>query len=331
MNYKMNFAVWNGAFAVPTDIVDNHIKLCGPLSLKLLLIILRNNGKPIAVSDLCIALNVAEEDVKDGMNYWVSCGMIQLESDIQLVNDQTIPLETKDLKMQPLPSEIKTIEVAPTKALERPKMSQEDITLVCTKNEQIIELIQEIQSMFGRTITRQENEVIATLHSYYGVSAEYILLISHYCFVNNRANFKYIEKTIASFLEKDIDTYAKAEIFIEKSKRNKTNVVVVQGMFGLLDRKLTTKEEQFIEDWFYKLQTDATMIKIAYEKTIENIGKISFPYINKILCDWHNKGIKKPEDIEKNNSSTTKTYKEKERKGSFTIDELENLINNEIL
>lgn len=328
MNYKINFAIWNGAFAVPTDIVDNHIKLCGPLSLKLLLIILRNNCKTIAVSDLCTALNVAEEDVKDGMNYWVSSGIILLDASTSPIDCDTsqekIIIESQTFEA------VKTISPAP-KQLERPKMSQEDISLVCTKNEQIIELIQEIQAMFGRTITRQENEVIATLYSYYGVSAEYILLISHYCFVNNRANFKYIEKTISSFLEKDIDTYAKAEAFIEKSKRNQTNVVVVQGMFGLLDRKLTSKEEQFIEDWFYKLQTDATMIKIAYEKTIENIGKISFPYINKILCDWHSKNIKKPEDIEKSNGNVVKTYKEKERKGSFTIDELENLMNNEIL
>ena len=33
------------------------------------------------------------------------------------------------------------------------------------------------------------------------------------------------------------------------------------------------------------------MIKLAYEKAVDNTGKLSFPYINKILLSWHENSI----------------------------------------
>lgn len=36
------------------------------------------------------------------------------------------------------------------------------------------------------------------------------------------------------------------------------------------------------------------MIRLAYERTVEKIGKLSFPYIDSILSSWYKKGIKTP-------------------------------------
>jgi len=42
------------------------------------------------------------------------------------------------------------------------------------------------------------------------------------------------------------------------------------------------------------------MIKLAYEMCIDNTSKLSFPYINKILLNWYQKGVKTPEDAAEN-------------------------------
>ena len=37
MEYKLNLGSWNSVFAVPSDIVDKHLKLAGAVQLKVLL------------------------------------------------------------------------------------------------------------------------------------------------------------------------------------------------------------------------------------------------------------------------------------------------------
>ena len=41
------------------------------------------------------------------------------------------------------------------------------------------------------------------------------------------------------------------------------------------------------------------LVALAYEKTVDATGKASIPYANSILAAWHEKGIKKPDDVEK--------------------------------
>ena len=39
------------------------------------------------------------------------------------------------------------------------------------------------------------------------------------------------------------------------------------------------------------------MIILAYEEMANHTTKLSMPYIDKVLANWHSKGFKKPEDI----------------------------------
>ena len=62
-------------------------------------------------------------------------------------------------------------------------------------------------------------------------------------------------------------------------------------MFGL-DRELSGGEINYISKWVSEFSMSEAMIRNAYEKTVNNTGKISMPYMNTILKSWHEKGIK---------------------------------------
>ena len=47
MSIKINLGAWNSIFAIPTDVVDKHLKLASGISLKVLLYILRHSGEEI--------------------------------------------------------------------------------------------------------------------------------------------------------------------------------------------------------------------------------------------------------------------------------------------
>ena len=44
MKFSINLGMWNSVFAVPTQVVDQHLKLAGGVHLKVLLWLLRHAG-----------------------------------------------------------------------------------------------------------------------------------------------------------------------------------------------------------------------------------------------------------------------------------------------
>jgi len=63
----------------------------------------------------------------------------------------------------------------------------------------------------------------------------------------------------------------------------------IRDCFGLGNRRLTNKEKEYIDKWCNDYMFDFCNIKLAYEHTIESIGKLSFSFLEKILNDWHEK------------------------------------------
>lgn len=74
MSYLIDSGIWSSVFAVPTAVVDDHIKMCSPLSLKILLLMLRHSGTPVDVQWLSERLCIPAGDIADAVNYWVGAG-----------------------------------------------------------------------------------------------------------------------------------------------------------------------------------------------------------------------------------------------------------------
>ncbi|MEG2074777.1 MAG: DnaD domain protein, partial [Angelakisella sp.] len=74
---------------------------------------------------------------------------------------------------------------------------------------------------------------------------------------------------------------------------------LIRSLFGINDRELSAKEKNYIATWFGDYGFDTDLIKLAYEKTVDNTGKVAFPYIHKILSQWHTNGIRTVEGAER--------------------------------
>ena len=86
----------------------------------------------------------------------------------------------------------------------------------------------------------------------------------------------------------------------------------IKSLFGI-HSNLSSKQTAIIESW-QKKGINEELIKTAYDLTLDNTGKLSFPYMNKILLNWEKEGIKTSNDIEKTklvkagNNSRDKSY-----------------------
>ena len=76
MSYSVNPSVFKSIFAVPTDIVDKHIRLANEHQLKVLLWILRNSPDEPDIEKMCSDLKIDIGDASDYLQYWVLTGVI---------------------------------------------------------------------------------------------------------------------------------------------------------------------------------------------------------------------------------------------------------------
>ena len=76
MNYKVNPDSLSAVFMVPSQIVDQHIKLAGGQQLKVLLWTLRHAGEGFDMEKMCRDLNFSVPDAQDYLQYWVETGIL---------------------------------------------------------------------------------------------------------------------------------------------------------------------------------------------------------------------------------------------------------------
>ena len=76
MSITINLGNWNSVFAVPSSLVDKHIKLAGALQLKVLLWVLRHAGEPISCEEISKALGATPADTADALQYWTETGLL---------------------------------------------------------------------------------------------------------------------------------------------------------------------------------------------------------------------------------------------------------------
>ena len=81
MSYKINLGAWGSVFAVPTALIDSHLKLATESQLKVLLYILRNSEKDNTAESISKAVCVHPDEVKNAVEFWIERKVIASFSD----------------------------------------------------------------------------------------------------------------------------------------------------------------------------------------------------------------------------------------------------------
>ena len=321
MAYLIDSGLWSSVFAVPAAIVDQHIKMCSPLSLKVLLVMLRHPGKPVDAQWLSGQLNMAPADISDALGYWIGAGIV---SDTALPVQTTEPQEQvlaakKSAAAESVVTEVK-VEATGQKIItiaSRPKITREDVVQIAQENQSIAQLLREAQSILGAPLTPVESEILVALCSYYGMRSDVVLMLLQYCVSIGHKSMSYVEKTAANWLDRGIITHEQVEHEILRLTTENENEKKILKAFGLYNRGLTPKEKEYIPRWF-SLGLDEVLIFLACERAVENTGKVSFAYADKILTSWKSKGIATVKAATEDLNSFSKQSEPKQNKSAQT-------------
>lgn len=296
MDYRINWDCSEGVFAVP-DAAADSLKLVNGKSVKVLLYFMKYRCAPECPDDI----GVTAEDVEEAFSYWVNVGVLKRCGDRQAEPPKSAAAEKKEpvrIIAQPPVSSAKSADVQQAKPVSKPTKAllPTEIAERIAGSEEIRFLFSSAEQSLGRVLTFDDQRTVLWIYDHLGMAADIIIMLIAYCCSVGRCSMAKIEKIAIDWHDKNISTHEQAE----------NEILVMQKAFSFegkvqsrlkLQSKLTASQKKYISEWAV-MDLTVDMVELAYDKTVDSIGKVSFNYMDKILRTWFENGIKSAEAAE---------------------------------
>lgn len=294
MNYKINWDISTGVFAVPDAVADDCLKMASGKALKVLLYLLKNKRVPEEGDDI----GADKEDIDDALSYWQQVGIISQSAE-EREQPQPATQKKKDIKILSSPPEEsglkQNIKKKPQKALLPAEIAER-----INSSEEIKFMFKSAEDSLKRVLTFDDQRTILWFYDHLGMSADIVTMLIACCCSLGRTSMAYIEDTAEAWYEKNITTHEQAENEILLMQKTYSFEGRVQSRLKLLP-KITKAQRKYIEQWaMWDISLD--LVELAYDKTVDSTGKLAFGYMNKILSKWHEGGavtVEEAEDIDR--------------------------------
>ena len=277
MEIRLNMGKYSSFLAVPAEVVDKHLAAVSGMYIKVLLAVLRANEAD--TSQIAGMLSVPESEVVEAVRYWIQNGIFQEDGVAPRKESASAPRKRPEV-------------VVSAQSL-TPREIQERVE----QNQDIRFLFSMAESIFGNLLTSTQQRGLIYIHETLGLPVDVIVMALQYCVSIGKGNFAYIQKLCGGWADQEINTHARAEEYIRQQTMRHTREREVQERFGIKDRALSAQQLRYIQSWYDQLGYGIDMIGEAYERTLNAINQLSFPYINTILNSWYEKGIRTPQEI----------------------------------
>lgn len=244
----------------------------------LYLYFLSKYGKEIKINDLSKKLNLPLKTIQDSIKYWENLGLlIRKNSGYEFANMQEIELHK----------------------LYNPRVSQSPEQMKNTeKNQYRAKAIETINNEFFQGVMSPSwYGDIDLWFSKYSFDEEVMVSLFRYCFNRSALHRNYIQAVAESWSQNNIKTYEDLDKYYAKQEALAKISKSIAKKLGL-NRQLSQYEEAYIEKWVNDYGYNMDIIEIALKRTTSKSNP-NFDYINKMLSDWHDRGLKTPEAIEK--------------------------------
>lgn len=333
MSYKIDFGAWNSVFAVPSSVVDKGLRFAGESQLKVLLYILRNAGADLSDEAISDALAIHKEDVRDAISYWVDKGLFVATTETISIPEKTSTasepvVEIKAVTGAVSGENVSSEKLRPVSRATKPEPGYVAKRLRADKN--LVFLMDEAQRILGKVLSNSDTATLIMLHDTDGLPVEVLLMLMEHCVQIDKGNMRYIERTGIKWAADGVTNISLAEEKIRRYSESSVAWVTVSAVFGLrLSGTPTKKQIEFADRWINEWGFSEDMLRLAYERCVDQKGEMNLPYINAILKRWFEQKLRNPDEVLKAESASKPSGKKKNsgssasESASYDIDEYE--------
>lgn len=272
-----------GDTPVPDLFILNYMNLLEPIDVKIYiyLMFLCKNTLEQDKSSISKKLGISESELETSLDRLNSEGLLVKTTQGYIIAD----LKELEINKTYIPK------VEPRKTKAQTEQERKRIAAASAINE----------SFFQGLMSLGWYTDISTMFENYSFSEEVMIALFHYCQERKALNKKYVHAVAESWYNGGVKTFEDLEEFLE----NYDKIVKIKQKIAKalrINRNFTKYEEQYIDNWIRGFGYDFTMIEEALKRTVSKANP-SLNYVNGILSNWHKKGYKTPQDIEKEKNS----------------------------
>ncbi len=326
MSYKINLGAWGSIFAVPSALVDSHLKIATESQLKVLLYILRNCESENSVDSISRAVSVHPSEVENAVDFWIERGLVAKNNDTLTVSSDNVETSTQP-ETQPLVVEQKSKSRAVSRAQRPDSMF---VARRLTENKELASLMDEAQIALSKPLSSGDTATLVMLHDTDGLPCEVLALLIHYCVSVGKGNMRAIERMGIAWASAGINTMESAELEIMRLSNSNNAWSHVSKLFGIKNIGSPTKSQlSYADCWCNEWKFSDEMLLEAYERCVDQKGEYKLSYINGILSKWQQNSIFNLDDLHKADADLSKkklkknSNNDENRRASYDLDTFE--------
>lgn len=324
MSYKISLGAWGSVFAVPSSLVDAHLKLATESSLKVLLYILRNSDRDNSLEDIAKAVSVHPDEVKDAVDFWIERGLVT-STDSVLTATLATQVEVKsDTEQTEIP-----VSKKPRAMSRSVRPDPRFVARRLSESKDLASLMDEAQIALSKPLSSGDTATLVMLHDTDGLPCDVLALLINYCVSEGKGNMRAIERMGTQWASEGIFTIADAEQKIIRLSQSNNAWTKVSKLFGLKNIGSPTKSQlSYANVWCNEWKFSDDMILEAYERCVNQKGEYNIKYINGILAKWYSADIFNLDDLktaDENSSKkmSSKSAKQSDRHASYDLETFE--------
>ena len=313
-------------FGVPCIIADNFLKLASGEQIKVLLYLLRHSGRNITAEEIASNTGVSPQQTENAIIFWQQVNVLASDSSLNktISFSNIINPPAQSFHSAEPNTENTDIHISALSQIKRPDLKNTEIVERMKQSQDIADLFKVAESILG-TLNNAMYSSIIWYYDYFGLKKEVIITLIHYCKSIEKTYPKYIDALASDWADSDINTLEKAQE--ETNRLTALNEYKSKIMRLFMIKDIAKKNLKLIESW-QKMGISFELVNYAYEKNLEQINRLSFPYINKILVSWHDSGFRTVEEIKDKEPDFMKNKSSQHNNDKSDMDKYKFVINN---
>ena len=253
-----------------SEIPGNYLKIY------LYLIFLSKYGKDIKLNDLSRKLNIPLKEINDGTKFLEEHGLLTKKTTGYIIVD------LQEATLHNL--------YTPNLSLSKEKLEQN------AKNKSKAKAIEHINNMYFQGIMGPSwyNDIDLWFRTF-GFDEQVMIALFDYCYKRSALHRNYIQTVAEAWASNNVKTWNDLDIYYQKQEKlNKIKKSIAKKLGK--QNNLTQYESAYIENWVSNFGYDMDIIELALKRTVFKQNP-TFEYINKLITDWHERGLKTPDQV----------------------------------
>ncbi len=284
--------------SVPNLFIDNFMSEANGEYVKVYLQLLRmlsQGNDSFSIGTLADKLDYTEKDVHRSLNYWQKKNLLKLDFD---ATNQLTGIEVNSLSNpEPITCVSTVANSAPDSTvapITEPRQHSPEELALASQREEIRQILAFAPQYLKRPLTSRDTNFLLFWIEDLAMPVDQIDELMQYCIGAGHTSFDYMNKIALDWKDRGITSLAQLSEGNDILSHSHRSIIKA---LGLSRSNLVPAERAFVDKWTTDYGCSLELILEACDRTMLAIGHGSFRYVDSILSNWHEQGVKRTEDL----------------------------------